>query len=392
MMPPTSDVIVIGGGVNGASIAYHLARRGASVKLLEKDNIASGPTGRSCGIIRQHYSHPVTARMSLQALHVFQNFDEIVGGDCDFHQCGFLVAAGEGQIDTLRDNVAMQQAVGIDTRLVSVEELRDLAPGVATDGIAGAAYEPQSGYADPYSTSAAYVQRAEELGAEILVGTAVESLLVESGRVVGVATDGGRFSAGSVVLATGPWSPLLTRACGVELPITPMRVQVCLFERAAGLRHDKVFVDTPRGVYTRPEGEDLMLVGSVQTDEAKAGVEHPDHYQRTADFDAVSRYSEQLIGRFPAMDEGNFVNGYASLYDVTPDWQPILDEVPGVDNLFCAAGSSGHGFKLAPVVGEMVAELVLRGALDSDEVSLFGCERFLSGDLMDGSYAHKILG
>ena len=391
-MTKTTDVVVIGGGVNGACIAYNLARRGVGVTLVEKDNIAAGPTGRSCGIIRQHYSHPITAAMSLRALRFFENFEELVGGDCDFRQTGYLLAAGPETIGNLSANVQMQRSLGINTTLVSVEELRELAPGAATDGIVGAAYEPDSGYADPYGASAAFANRAEELGAEIRIGTEVRSVIVEGDRARGVTLDEGRLEASAVVLATGPWSPGLAKLFGVDLPITPCRVQICLFERAAELEHEKIFIDTPLGVYTRPEGEDLMLVGSIATDEAKAGVEHPDHFQRVADFDAVSRYSEQLIERFPQMDKGSFVNGYASLYDVTPDWQPILDELPGIDNLYCCAGSSGHGFKLAPVVGEMMADLVTGGKSDDDDINFFAFERFAREQLVEGGYAHKILG
>jgi sarcosine oxidase subunit beta len=391
-MTKTADVVIVGGGVLGSSIAFHLAERGVGVTLVEKDSLAAGPTGRSCGIIRQHYSHPITVRMALESLHFFENFEERVGGDCDFRRTGYLLAAGPDDIERLEANVALQRSLGVNTRVVSLDELRELEPGVSTEGIVGAAYEPDSGYADPYSTTAALANRAEELGAEILTGTPVQSIIVEGGRVGGVVTEEGRLEAESVVLATGPWSPRLVAALGVELPITPCRVQVCLFNRAEGLVHDQVFIDAPLGVYTRPEGEDLMLVGSIETDEAEAGVEDPDHFQRVADFDAVSRYSEQLIQRFPLMDKGSFLNGYASLYDVTPDWQPILDELPGVENLYCAAGSSGHGFKLAPRIGEMMAELVISGKSPEDDIEFFSFDRFARGQPADGAYAHKILG
>lgn len=391
-MTKTTDVIVVGGGINGACIAFHLAERGVGVTLVEKDSLAAGPTGRSCGIIRQHYSHPVTVRMALESLRFFESFEERVGGNCDFHRTGYLIAAGPDHIDTLVANVALQQSLGVNTRVVSLDELRELEPGVSTEGIVGAAYEPDSGYADPYSTTAALANRAEELGAEIHTGTRVHSIIVESGKARGVVTDEGRLEAESVVLATGPWSPRLAAALGIELPITPCRVQVCLFNRAEGLAHEKVFIDAPLGVYTRPEGDDVMLVGSIETDEAEAVVEDPDHFQRVADFDAVSRYSEQLIQRFPLMDKGSFLNGYASLYDVTPDWQPILDELPGVENLYCAAGSSGHGFKLAPSVGEMMAELVIAGKSPEDDIEFFSFDRFARGRRADGAYAHKILG
>ncbi len=411
-MTRSAEVVVVGGGVIGASIAFHLAERGVEVCLVEKGSIAGGPTGRSCGIIRQHYSHPVTVRMALRSLRFFEQFRERVGGECDFRRTGYLLTAGPEHIETLRENVAMQQALGVNTRVISVDELRELEPGVVTDGIVGAAYEPDSGYADPYSTTAALVGRAEELGAEILTGSCVRAILVEQGRVAGVDTDSGEVRASSVVLAAGPWSPRLVSALGIELPITPCRVQVCLFQRAADLDHEQVFIDSTLGVYTRPEGEDMMLVGSVETNEARAGVEDPDHFQRVADFDAVERYSRQLVRRFPAMDKGGFVNGYASLYDVTPDWQPILDRLPGVENLYCAAGSSGHGFKLAPLIGEMMAGLVAggRGAdrfgdragggdgdpagdrAAEDDIRFFGFYRFAHGRAADGGYAHKILG
>lgn len=391
-MTKTTDVVVVGGGVIGASVAFHLARRGVAVTLVEKGSIAAGPTGRSCGIIRQHYSHPVTVRMALDSLHFFENFEEIVGGPCDFRKTGYLLAAGPDDIDTLSANVAMQRSFGVNTRVISVEELRELEPGVSTEGIVGAAYEADSGYADPYSTTTALANRAEDLGAEILPGTCVRTINVEGGRVRGVETDAGRLDAATVVLAAGPWAPRLAGELGVKLPIIPCRVQVCLFDRAAGFRHEQIFIDSALGVYTRPEGEDLMLVGSVETDEAEAGIEDPDHFQRVADFDAVERYSEQLVRRFPAMAKGGFIDGYASLYDVTPDWQPILGELPGVENLYCAAGSSGHGFKLAPAIGEMMADVVAEDGVGGDDIDFFSFDRFARGQRADGGYAHKILG
>ena len=157
----TADVVVVGGGVIGSSIAFHLARRGVDVTLIEKDSLAAGPTGRSCGIIRQHYSHPTTVRMALQSLRFFEDFEELVGGNCDFRRTGYLLAAGPQHIERLEANVAMQQSLGVNTRVISVEELRELEPGVSTEGIVGAAYEPDSGYADPYSTTAALAHRAE---------------------------------------------------------------------------------------------------------------------------------------------------------------------------------------------------------------------------------------
>ncbi|MFQ5742661.1 MAG: NAD(P)/FAD-dependent oxidoreductase [Acidobacteriota bacterium] len=391
-MGTTSDVIVVGGGINGASIAFNLARRGIKVTLVEKDHIAAGPTGRSCAIIRQHYSHQITARMALRALRIFQNFDDIVGGECEFRQTGFVLAARTEDVEALKANVALQRSVGIDTRILSPQELHELEPHASLEGIAAAAYEPESGYADPYSTASAYVNRAIELGAELRTRTRVLSVMVEGSKATGVITDEGRLRAGVVVVAAGPWTPRLTRQCGIELPLTPCRVQVCLFDRAPEIEHHSILIDAAFGIYVRPESGTLMLVGSVETEEAEHRVDDPDEFNQAADFDTVAHYSEQLTRRYPAMSSGSYHNGYASLYDVSPDWHPILDELPGVDNLYCCAGSSGHGFKLAPVVGEMMAGLVINGKGPGDEIEMFGFSRFMEGNLANGKYPHKILG
>jgi sarcosine oxidase subunit beta len=389
---PASDVIVVGGGVNGVAIAFNLARRGVKVTLVERESVAAGPTGRSCGIIRQHYSHEVTARMARRGLEIFQNFDDVVGGNCDFRRTGCLVPVGSRDVPSLEANVALQQAVGVDTRLISAEELAELEPHADFGGIAAAAYEPEAGYADAYSTANAYARRAGELGAEFLTGTRVLSVTVEGGQVKGVLTDSGPLSAGAVVLAAGPWSRRLGEACGVELPLTAARVQVGLFNRTPRIERHGVVLDTTLGIYTRPEADDLMLVGSLETSEAEHRVEDPDRYPEGADFDRISLYSKRVVERYPAMSGASFRNGYASLYDVSPDWQPVLDELPGVERLYCAAGSSGHGFKLAPAVGEMMAALILDGKDPEDDISFFSFERFGAETSLAGRYDQKILG
>lgn len=386
-----SDVVVIGGGINGTAITYHLARRGVGVTLLEKGALAGGPTGRSCGIVRQHYSHETTAAMALRALEIFENFDDVVGGHCDFRQTGFVLAVPEERADGLRENVRLQQSVGIDTQLVEQEDLAELLPGHDLTDMALAAWEPRSGYADAYATTVSYAMRATELGARIRTGVPVTRIRVAGNRVRGVDTASGeRLHSGAVVLAGGPWSRSLALLCGVDLPILPSRVQVCLFEPATGFEPSCVFIDSSNGIYSRPEGGPLLLVGSIETREGEGGVVDPDVYDESVDLERVEHYTERLLRRIPAMDRGRYRNGYASLYDVTPDWQPILDAVPNIEGLFCAAGSSGHGFKLAPVVGEMMADLVT-GARQPEP--LFALSRFVAGAPVPGRYPeHKILG
>jgi sarcosine oxidase subunit beta len=391
-MSKTADVVVIGGGINGAAIAFNLAKRGTRVALLEKRSIASGPTGRSVGIIRQHYSSAVTARMALRGLQEFENFDDMVGGECDFHQTGFLLSAREEELETLEANVALQQSVGINTSIISVDEIRELEPDLNTDGLVAAAYEPESGYADPHSTTSAYVNRAEELGAEIFTGTCVREILVEEGRVAGVRTDEGRIAAATVVLAAGPWSPLLSGHLGIELPIDSITSEVCYYRWAPEMECRTILIDTSLGLFAKPETGRLMMAGSVETKEPPTPPIDPDNYGDGVDFDTVDKYAQLVMRRFPAMNHGEATGGYTSLYDITPDWNPILGPLPGIEGLFCAAGSSGHGFKLAPAVGEILANLVLGGDTDGEDLEIFRLSRFVGDSSASGAYRQKILG
>jgi glycine/D-amino acid oxidase-like deaminating enzyme len=399
-MAMTKDVIVIGGGINGAAIAFNLAQRGAQVALVEKGSIASGPTGRSVGIIRQHYSNKITARMALRGLQVFQNFDDVVGGECDFHRTGFLLTAREEELPILEANVALQQSVGIKTSIISVDDIRELEPDLDTDGLVGAAYEPESGYADPHSTTTAYVNRAEELGAEILTGNPVREILVEGDRVAGVLTEGGRIAAARVVLAAGPWSPLLSEHLGIGLPIDSITSEVCYYRWAPEMDCRNILIDTSLGLFAKPEGGRLMMAGSVETKEPPTPPIDPDSYGQGVDFDTIDKYARLVTRRFPAMHRGESTGGYTSLYDITPDWNPILGALPGVEGLFCAAGSSGHGFKLAPAVSEILAALVLAsepgeeelGQLRGEDFEMFQLGRFAAVSSETGSYRQKILG
>lgn len=391
-MTTSADVIVVGGGINGASIAFNLAKAGLKVTLIEKDFIAAGPTGRSSAIIRQHYSHEVTARMALRSLRIFQNFDDFVGGDPDFHQTGFLLAARPEDVESLKANIVLQQEVGIDTRLVSPQEVKELEPYISLDGIAAAAYEPGSGYADPAATTTAYAQRAKDLGADLKLGTRVQNLLVKSGRVTGVDTKQGSVQAGAVVVAAGPWSPLITKTAGIELPIKASRHQVATYRRPVEFERHMVFAAFADEVYIRPETGGLMLVGSIEPGEAEDEVPDPDSFNERVDFDIVADFSERVARRYPLMERGTTAGGWASLYDITPDWHPIMGALPGVEGLYCVAGTSGHGFKLGPAVGEMVADLITNGERPEAEINMFGLSRFDAGKEVAGKYEYSIVG
>ncbi len=384
-----SDVIIVGGGINGCSIAFNLVKAGVKVTLVERDFIASGPTGRSSAIIRQHYSNETTARMALRSLEIWQNFDDVVGGEAGFEEAGFMLAAGEESIDELKANIGLQQKVGIDTRFITPEEIKELEPEVSTEGLAGAAYEPGSGYADPSAATTAFAERAKDLGATLMLNTRATALKAVGGRIVGLVTDKGDLAAGAVVIAAGPWTPHLTRTIGLDLPIETSRHEVAVYKRPATFTRHTVFGDFKEEVYLRPETGGLMLVGSIEDTEHTVD---PDNYNEKVDFDTIADFAEKVARRYPVMSAGVSAGGWASLYDITPDWHHIMGSLPGIEGLYCTAGSSGHGFKLGPVIGEMMADLIMNGLKPDADINMFSFDRFAQDRLIRGQYEQSIVG
>lgn len=386
------DVIIVGGGINGTSIAYHLAKQGASVILVEKAFIAGGPTGLSSAIVRQHYSNPVTARMALNSIEVWQNFSELVGGDSGFTKTGFLIGVRPEDVDGLKANIGMQQSAGIDTRFVTPEEMREIEPQLDPRGLGGGAYEPDSGYCDAAAAANGFAKAAQDYGARIQTGANATGFQVRNGKIVSVETDHGPLSGGSVILAAGPWTAQLLGKIGVEVPIIAARVKVALYRRPEDFPRHRVWADFISQVYVRPETGNLMLVGSISPKEADDEVKDPDKFNDRVDMDTLADFAERAAMRYPAMERSYAASSYVSLYDITPDWHPIMDAVPGFEGLYVCAGGSGHGFKLAPAVGEMMANLVLNGRTRDDDINLFSFNRFAEGRPVTGQYEYSILG
>lgn len=386
------DIIIIGGGIMGCSTALELARRGLKVAILEKNSIGTGPTGKSSAIIRQHYSNELTARMALYSLQVFQQFSEQVGGECGFTQTGFLALVNAADQAGLEANIALQQRVGIETSLVGPEVLREMAPGLITADLVAAAYEPQSGYADPYLTVTAYAQAARQAGVTILQHTAVTGILFAGYRVSGVTTASGNYQAPVVINAAGAWGAQVGQMGGISLPINPCRVQVAFFRRPAG--HEAahpVVADFINATYFRAETGQLTLVGLIDPAEANAIVD-PDHYKEGVDDDFILEAGERLIARYPVMERSQSTGGYASLYAITPDWHPILDELPAGSGFFVCSGFSGHGFKLGPAVGLMMADLVTQASSPQFDPGFFRVSRYAENAPVRGQYEYSIVG
>jgi len=391
-MTETADVVVIGGGCNGASIAFHLVARGAGrVVLLERGALASGPTGRSTAIVRQHYSNEVTARMALESLRVFQDWEARVGGTCGFTQTGFLVGVGEGDRAALLGNVDLQRSVGIDVRVVEAEELSCLEPQLFTEDLVAAAYEREAGYCDPVLTTTSFAAGAKARGARIVQGREVTRIRIEAGRVAGVETAAGSIAAPVVVTAAGPWARRLVQAVGVSLPIEPSRHPVCAFRRPSEFdRPPMIYADFANQFYMRPETGDLCLVGSIDPGDAAHRAE-PDGYDTGVDLDTITDFGARASRRFPILERGFSRGGWAGIYDVTPDWHPVIDRIEAVPGLVVVAGTSGHGFKLCPAVGALVTRLIV-DERRPEALEFFRADRFATGRLIRGKYAYSIVG
>jgi sarcosine oxidase subunit beta len=379
-IPRTADVVVVGGGVHGASVAYHLARRGAGrVVLVERRFLASGPTGRSSALVRRFYAMDFLTRTGTRSADVFQRWAEVIGGgDPGFRQVGILWLAGAAEAPHLRANVARARALGARVDLCTPDEVRALVPAIAVDDVVVAAHEPESGYADATATTNALAARARELGATVVQHVAVEALLAAGGRVTGVRTAGGEIGAPAVVVCAGLWADRLLRPLGVDVPVAPRRHQMCFFRRPPAFGIHPGMIDRPHRTYFRPETGELTIHGLSAYEETV----DPDAYDEGADSGEVARNAELIARRFPVMEHGLSMGGYAGVYDVTPDHEPVLGPIPEYAGLHADFGWSGHGFKHAPMVGAILAEVVMEGRAAGWDLTPFRWSRFQAGDLL----------
>jgi sarcosine oxidase subunit beta len=386
------DVIIIGGGIMGCCNAYELARRGMAVAIVDKGTIGDSPSGKSSAIIRQHYSNELTARMALFSLGVFQDFNERIGGECGFTKTGFLLLVDAKDRQGLESSIALQQAIGIETEILQIEAVSELMPGLRTDDLISVAYEPESGYADPYLTVNAYAQAARRLGARIIQENRVLEVTFKGGKVSGVRTQEGEINAPVVVNCSGAWGAQVAKMAGVQAPINPCRVQVAFFRRPRGQESPHpVVADFSNATYFRSETGGLTLAGIIDPTEADAIV-NPDSFKEYMDDDFLLNVGERLVSRYPAMEKSESTGGYSSLYAITPDWHPIIDEAPAGSGFYICSGFSGHGFKLAPAIGLMMAELICGVAEPRFDPHLFRFARFGEGDHVTGGYEYSIVG
>ena len=381
----TADVVVIGAGINGAATAYNLLKEGVKdVVLLEKQLIASGGTGRSAAIIRQHYSNEELVRMVKRSVEVFRHFDDVVGGDPGFVNTGWAFLVPSEVSAGLSRNLEIGRRLGVEVKEISREELKELESRIELTDVDRIAYEPDSGYADPRLSTHAYVRRFAELGGRLMQLTAVRGIAVKGGAIAAVSTDKGEISTRIVVNAAGPWAPRVAAWAGVKVPIRVTREEEIVYQTAAwGGPPRLCFSDMAKAIYYRPDGTTRTLVGRGFPKEYEyveaAG------YNQEVDAGFIEDTSRRFLERWPVFADALALDSYTGLYDVTPDWHPILGRVDAVEGFYLCAGFSGHGFKIGPAIGELMAAEILSGS-PSIDISRFNLGRFETGALFKAAY------
>ena len=370
------DMVIVGGGVMGCSIQYNLADRGMNRTLLvEKNVLGSGSTSRSQAILRMHYSNSETAVMAWESLKVFRNFEEITGTPSGFTETGYLLAVPEHYRKPMLENLSMQQQLGIDAAEVDFRFVEGLGLNAYPDEGEAYCWEPLSGFADPYSVTAGYADRSRTLGCDIDIGNQVKGINIDRDRVVGVKTSTGDVHSDKVIVAAGPWSGILLSELGLDFGIKTVRHQVFLLDRGDQFATSTPIIgDVNFGFSTRPDIGNVIMVG-VGEDE----VVGPSEYNQSVDTEMLNKTQSSLARRIPGVQDATFVGGWSGLFTVTPDWHPILGKIDGIEGLYVAVGFSGHGFKLSPMIGQVMGDLVLGQTSKSIDVSSLGAHRFENG-------------
>ena len=373
MIPRTADIVIIGAGAVGASIAYHLARRGArDVVVLERELVGSGSTSKAAGGIRVQFGTRVEIEFSLRSIEFFKRFDDEMGVPCDYRQEGYLILLfDEPDLARYRKNVALQTSLGAEVRIVTPDEARAIVPELVVDDVMAAAWGPMDGYASPNDVVQAYAARAREGGVKILEGTPATAIELSGDRVVAVRTPEGRIETPLVVNAGGPQAPLIGRMAGVEVPVDPRRRHIFVTDEFAGVRHPMpLVIDRKSGFYCRSEQRQiLMSAGDV-------GAET--EFSAAVDWGMLDQAVDKAVRRIPALEGASIRHAWAGLRPLTPDEHAILDWAPDLRGLYLAVGFCGHGFQHSPATGQVVSEL-LTGAPPSIDVTDLSLARFAGG-------------
>lgn len=375
-LPSTAEVVIIGGGVMGASTAYHLTLRGCrDVVLLERETFfGQGATGRCAGGIRYQFSTEINVRLSQLSLPMLERFQEELDQPIDLRWVGYLMLASsdENRAEFQR-NIALQNRLGVDSEWLPARDAAAMVPLINSDGILGASWHAGDGLADPNSVAQGYVNGARRLGARLIGDAEVIGIRAASGKVAGVETPQGVISTRQVVNAAGPWAGAVGEMAGLEIPVLPVRRQIVVTAPLPQVPPDLPFViDFAQSLYFHREGEGI-LTGMSNPDESPG-------FSQVVDSEWELVHLEAAMERMPLLEEASLLSRWAGLYEVTPDAHPILGRVPELEGFYCINGFSGHGFMHGPVCGLLLAEEILDGAARTLDVSGLSIERFRTGE------------
>ena len=373
-MRTSADVVIIGGGVIGTSIAYHLAKMGAqNTVVLERESmLGMGSTGKCAGGIRQQFSTEVNIRLSMESVRFFENFREELDADPEFRQNGYLfLATTEEEVTAFQQNVALQRSLGLKVGILSPPEAKELVPALNVEDVLLATYCPTDGYADPHSVLQGFAKGARRLGVDMCTDTEATAIERKAGKVRAVATKQGRIETPVVVDAAGPWLAIVGGMAGIELPVLPYRRQIFVTHPFPAIPDPvPMVIDFQPSFYFRKEGPGILM---GMTDD-----EEPPSFNTHADWDFLAQVVEKAIHRAPILEQAGFMDGWGGLYAVTADDNPILGPLPELEGFICAGGFSGHGFMLSPATGRAIAELILEGQSTVD-ISALSINRLREG-------------
>jgi sarcosine oxidase subunit beta len=384
-MTQTYDAIVIGAGVIGASVAFHLAERGLRTAILERKTSASGATGYSSGLVRMHYDLAVEAELAYVSYkNYYSNWSQRVGGECGFIKTGFLKIVRREYEEKLRGNVSNQQRIGINTSIISAGDVKRLFPDLEAEDFDFAAYEPDSGYADATLTTNSFIEAAKRNQAALIQHCEVTSIHTAGGRVRGVGTSQGEFAAPIVVNAAGRWAKQVASLAGVEVPLETWTHDVAFLHRPPSLGKIPAVIDDILNGYFRPEGSALILAAS---EEDSLRGEAPDAEDQTPSPTFLEKLVDAMIRRIPRLEAGGLHSVHVGRDGLTPDQRAIYGAA-GPEGFYLACGLSGTGFKTAPAAGASLVELILEGKPRTVDITPFRLERFAEGKLLEGEYAY----
>ena len=367
-----ADVVVVGGGVIGTSIAFHLAEAGTSVCLLERDELASGSSSRAAGGFRAQFSDPLNVALGLRSIEAFTRFEERPGVEIDLHQVGYLFLLDRQEdVAAFEESVALQNELGVPSRFVGLDEVRQLCPLAGLDGVIATAFCALDGYASPEAVVQGYAAGAREHGATVATGAGVTGIEVRDGEIQAVTHGRGRIETNVVICAAGVWSPEIARPLGIELPVLPYLREVGFTGPVDDLPDRMpLTVDFSTGLYFHREGPGLLF--------GMADREQPPGFDASTDGSWLEKVMEVAEHRLPSLLDMGLAGGWKGYYEVTPDHNALVGEASSVARFLYATGFSGHGFLQAPAVGEIVRDLVL-GREPFVELAPLAAERFESG-------------